>query len=189
MGRQINFYHNKIDDLELVEVIKRKMDIWSLPRVFAMSEFIPKSLGNYVDVSEEVFPQSYLNKLSGHIKKGYNSDDYRVWSPDNSSLEWTKTRFDICIDKPGAEFTAWEGRFYMESKSEQYEEGGHYKKESVPELQKLFSLVCREIEKSSPYITTGKRKFYIGKNMAEMVSEGKIFVYYKFIKNPNCKIL
>jgi len=184
MGRQINFYHTKKDDLELIELIKSKMDIFSLPRSFKKEDFIPKPVGNYLNFNEDIFPISCLDSLSFHIIKSPNSDDYFIWSPDNFSLEWTKTRLESCTDNSEAEFTAWEGRFYMETKSEQNKDGGHYKKDPVPELKRLFSLVCRGLEKSSPYVTAGKRKFYLGKNMTEMILSGKIFIHNEFIKNP-----
>ena len=83
MGQQINFYHTTKDDLDLIESIKSKMDIYSLPRLFKKEDFMPKPLGNYVNLSEDLFSSSCLDSLLSHIIKSPDSDDYFLHLKEN----------------------------------------------------------------------------------------------------------
>lgn len=179
MGQQISLAYTPKDELELIQLLLKKFDLWSIPKSFKIEEDIAKPLGGYLYIDQNIFFSSAVKTIAKYIKpiiemnwetnKEIATDKFHLYSKEKFYLEWGCPRIDNGI--------LYFGRFYINT--------GEFLK---PEIKQLFSFIQRHIKKTFPYvIKSGKNSYYISNNMAQKIKSEKIRTHDPIAKNLNFK--
>lgn len=183
MGKQIGILYTQTDELELVEAISRKFDVWSLPRFFGEGEGIPKRLGAYRGIDQKIFLGTMassvhdyfvqVNETNWTTMESTLTSAYHLHSRLNFYIEWNTC--EIKNKQPEA------GRFYLRSQN-------GYTDAPSEEVKQLFAFISRSIKRNSSHITKIKSPRYIGKDMAKNILSGELSYYENAISNPGFKV-
>jgi hypothetical protein len=194
MGQQIGIAFSQREELEFCEAIRVKFDIWSVPRCFKKAQGIPKPLGEYMGMDQKMFFETErINvKDNTHQITSTNwetmvetlTDDYHLYSNDPFYIDWDTANIEKYVNENHKEYLGkmyvFPGRFYLHTNTSE-------KTKAISDLKKLYSFITRHIRKSCPYMSTGKRPLYFGKEFSELLRKGEYVFAYEIVKNPHYK--
>lgn len=196
MGQQIGIAFTQKDEIEFCDAIKIKYDIWSVPRFFKKAQGIPKPLGEYMGMDQKMFFETERKNVKDNIHQITTTnwetmvetvtDDYHLYCTDPFYLDWDAARIEKYVNENHNEYLGkmyvFPGRFYLHTKASE-------KNKVISDLKKLYSLITRHIRKSCPYMSSGKRPVYFGKEFSELLMKGEYVFAYEIVKNPQFKEL